>query len=114
QARNVAETSRRIGPVPADATNRPFDFRKLYPLLLLAAVVLVYQNSFHGVFVFDDIDAIVSDQRIRSLTPWSKWARDVRPLVTVSLAFNYAFGELNPVGYHIFNTVIHGLAGLAL
>ena len=37
-----------------------------------------------------------------------------RPVVQLSLAFNYALGGLNVWGYHAFNFVIHVLAGLTL
>ena len=37
-----------------------------------------------------------------------------RPLVNLSFAINYQFGQLNPVGYHIVNAVIHFLSALLL
>ncbi len=37
-----------------------------------------------------------------------------RPLVMLSLAFNYALGRLNTWGYHAFNLIIHLLAALTL
>ncbi len=37
-----------------------------------------------------------------------------RPLVNLSLAFNYALGGTAPFGYHAFNLLVHFLAGLAL
>ena len=37
-----------------------------------------------------------------------------RPLVNLTLAINYAWGGLNPVGYHVVNLVIHLLAALTL
>jgi len=37
-----------------------------------------------------------------------------RPLLYLSVAFNYALGGLNTFGYHLFNLVVHILAGLAL
>jgi hypothetical protein len=40
-------------------------------------------------------------------------ARD-RPLVTLSLAMNYAIGGRNPFSYHLFNLAVHLLAALAL
>ncbi|HXA79862.1 MAG TPA: tetratricopeptide repeat protein [Opitutaceae bacterium] len=37
-----------------------------------------------------------------------------RPIVNLSLAVNYAFGGLDPWGYHALNLAIHMLAGLVL
>jgi tetratricopeptide (TPR) repeat protein len=37
-----------------------------------------------------------------------------RPLVNLSLALNYHFGQLDPVGYHAFNVVVHVLSALVL
>ena len=76
----------------------------IWPLaVIVAAGVLVYLNSFHGVFVFDDHGNIVDNQKIRSFE--HLW--DNRPLVQLSLAVNYYFGELNVWGYHLVNLGIH-------
>ncbi|MHC4446834.1 MAG: glycosyltransferase family protein, partial [Planctomycetota bacterium] len=83
----------------------------IWPLAaIVAAGVLVYLNSFQGVFVFDDHGQIVDNQKIRSFD--HLWGN--RPLVRLSLAVNYHFGELNVWGYHLVNLVIHLLAGLTL
>jgi tetratricopeptide (TPR) repeat protein len=37
-----------------------------------------------------------------------------RPLVNLSLAVNYHFGQLNPRGYHVFNVAIHMLVAILL
>ncbi len=89
--------------------------------LLIAAGILAYGNSFQGEFVYDDIRAIVNNPHIRqvlplsrSLTgPWDSSVRD-RPVVSFSLALNYAAGGLEPWGYHFFNLAVHILAGLTL
>ncbi len=90
-------------------------------LILIAAGILAYSNSFQGEFVYDDIRAIVNNPHIRqvlplsrSLTgPWDSSVRD-RPVVSFSLALNYAAGGLEPWGYHFFNLAVHILAGLSL
>lgn len=88
---------------------------------LILAGFLAYGNSFQGKFVYDDIRAIINNPHIRqvfplirSLTgPGDSSIRD-RPVVSFSLALNYAAGGLAPRGYHLFNLAIHILAGLTL
>jgi tetratricopeptide (TPR) repeat protein len=78
-------------------------------------VLIVYFNSFAGQFVFDDLDNIVSNDTIKSFTTaWQNLGRDYRPLVTFSLAANYAFDGLKVWYYHAFNVAVHVLATLSL
>jgi tetratricopeptide (TPR) repeat protein len=89
--------------------------------VLVAATLLAYANSLSNPFVFDDQNAIVENETIRTLTPittalqpaWQS-ATAGRPLVNLSLAMNYAAGGLSPWGYHATNLVIHLLCGLLL
>ena len=89
--------------------------------LLVVAVSAAYANSFHGPFIFDDDPSIVENKSIRHLgSPRVLAARPDavtttgRPVVNLSLAVNYAIGELNVEGYHAVNLAIHILAALAL
>jgi tetratricopeptide (TPR) repeat protein len=95
--------------------------QKFIPLLVAAVMLLAYQNSFTGPFVFDDVGAIPQNNTIRHL--WQIW--DVlsppasagvggRPVVNFSFALNYAFGGTSVSGYHALNLVIHILAALTL
>ena len=95
------------------------------PRPILAAVVLVgaiaaaYFNSLHGAFVWDDIPTIVDNPLIERLAsvldrPAAVNTTSGRPLVSLSLALNYALGGLNPVGFHLFNVLVHVAAALAL
>jgi tetratricopeptide (TPR) repeat protein len=95
------------------------------PWLVLATLTLavlgVYTNALHGAFFFDDIPSIVESPNLRSLWPLSESMNapggsgaSGRPLVALSLALNYALGELNVFGYHLFNVVVHLLCTLAL
>lgn len=88
------------------------------PILLVAAGLLAYHNSFQGSFVLDDLYAIPGNESIRSLanvfTPPPGTPVAGRPLVNLSLAINYAIGGLNPTSYHVFNLIIHVLAALTL
>jgi len=89
--------------------------RRLIPLLIVAAGIAAYHNSFRDGFVFDDTRYITEDPSIRQLwRPWAVLAHTSRPAVHLSLAVNYALGRLDPWGYHAFNVAIHILAALTL
>ena len=96
-----------------------------HPPRILAAVVLVgavaaaYFNSLHGTFVWDDINSIVQNPLIEHLSavldrPAAVNTSSGRPLVGLSLALNYALGGRDPVGYHLFNVLVHVAAALTL
>ena len=83
----------------------------LIPALLLAAVALVtYWNGLHAPFIWDDDTAIVTNQSIRdipgSLVPPLETPVAGRPVVNLSLAGNFAIGELETTGYHVFNLAV--------
>jgi len=82
------------------------------------AALAAYHNSFSGPFVFDDLASITDNPTIRHLG--SAWSPPVdstaggRPLLNLTFAINYALGGLNVWGYHVFNLLVHTLAGLTL
>jgi len=91
-------------------------------LLLIAATVIAYSNSFGGPFVFDDIGTILNNPTILHLwPPWPALAgppggttASGRPVVNLSLAFNYALGGFDVRSYHGINLTVHLAAGLTL
>jgi len=90
-------------------------------VLIIAAGIWAYHNSFRGPFIFDDVSSIIENPHIRRLWPiWdalSPSARSLvggRPIVNFSLALNYAMGSLAVSGYHVFNLAVHILAALTL
>src|SRR5262245_31708017 len=85
------------------------------PAVVTATGIVAYVGSFRGVFLLDDVRAIVEDRGIRRLvTAWNSPARADRPLVSLSLALCYAISELQAWSYHLFNLAVHLLAALAL
>ncbi len=89
--------------------------QKLIPLLVVATAIWAYHDVFRDAFVFDDIPHISENLHIRRLwPPWDLLSHSSRPVVHLSLAVNYALGGINPWGYHLFNVVVHILAGLTL
>jgi protein O-mannosyl-transferase len=117
------------------------------PLVAALAIVVVtsaaYAKSFDGVLVFDDEPAIASNPHIRRLWPLTESLSappdttvSGRPIVSLSLAINYALAPAdardlfsapaaappavvdalgrNLYGYHLFNLSIHVAAALLL
>jgi hypothetical protein len=90
-------------------------------LLVVAAALWAYHNSFQGPFILDDAVAILKNPTIRHVWPiWEALSQPHqgttagRPIINLSLAVNYAFGNTRVWGYHALNLVIHILAGLTL
>lgn len=83
-------------------------------LLILLAGLLAYSNSFAGKFLLDDRVGILENEQIKH--PWPPWPllKSRRPVVALSLAFNYALGGLKPWGYHFFNLAVHLLSAMLL
>lgn len=91
--------------------------------LLVISGILIYSNTFHNPFVFDDINFITINNPHLHMTRLS-WesikeaAFDAQPghrfLPKISFALNYYFGGENTSGYHLFNLVIHVLTGIIL
>lgn len=90
---------------------------------LVLAAFAAYHNSLGGPMVFDDVPAILENPSIRRLWPPGPVLAPAldggvtvsgRPLVNLSLALNHALGGEAVRGYHLFNLIIHALAGLTL
>ena len=107
-------------PLPRPAFLDSFAARLVGVVLLAAALLAAYANSFHVPLLLDDADSIVDNPTIRSLS--SSWLPPAgsgvttsgRPLLNVSLAINYAIHGTDVVGYHVGNLLIHFLAALVL
>jgi tetratricopeptide (TPR) repeat protein len=93
-------------------------FRWWMPVVLALLCAAAYQNTFHVPFIFDDLPSIVENPAIRRLWPLSEVIASElttlvgRPLISLSLAVNYAFGGYNVTGYHLFNLTVHFLNAL--
>jgi tetratricopeptide (TPR) repeat protein len=95
--------------------------RQFIPVLIIAAGIGAYHNSFQGPFILDDVPSILENPQIRHLWPigeaLSPSANSMvggHPVVNLSLAVNYALGGLAVWGYHALNLTIHILAALTL
>ncbi len=93
-------------------------------ITLFLFLIVIYGNSFHGAWQFDDTPNIVENRNIflKTLdradiakTLYEPGKDSIgRPLSYLSFALNYYVGGLDVVGYHIVNFGIHYLASLFL
>ena len=115
-----------MNPEPTNPPSERLPSRPCRPwlpvLLLLAAGYLVYSNSFHSSLILDDLSSIIRNEGIRRLWPLSAALHPpkgpisfwTRPIVNVSLAWDYANSGENLAGYRRTNLTLHLLAGWAL
>lgn len=89
-------------------------FSKWFALVVIAlAGIVIYSNTYHSPFVFDDIRSIVEKPAIRDVSNFFDLKRipTSRPVVDLTFAINYSFGKLNVFGYHLVNILIHIING---
>jgi tetratricopeptide (TPR) repeat protein len=86
--------------------------RSLHIILIAVLGVIVYSNSLHGQFVFDDRSSILNNPVIKDLGNflWNSTGYEYnrqRFIGYFSFAVNYRIGRLNVTGYHFVNLIIH-------
>ena len=90
-----------------------FDQPLMHALLILILGILVYSNSLHVPFVFDDSFSIVDNPEIRNLPGLISDAlsghayHPNRYVGFLTFALNYHFGGFEVTGYHLVNLLIH-------
>jgi protein O-mannosyl-transferase len=90
--------------------------------IITSLTILVYSNSLTNEFTnWDDESLVVNNGSIRSLgfdnlqkifTP--RAGSTYQPLRLLSYALDYHIWKLNPLGYHLVNTLLHGLSAIFL
>ncbi|MBW2599625.1 MAG: tetratricopeptide repeat protein, partial [Deltaproteobacteria bacterium] len=95
-------------------------------IALFVFLIIIYGNSFHGEWHFDDYSNIIGNRNIElkslSLENIQKTFYGMddshekinRPLSYLSFALNYYTGGTNVFGYHVVNFAIHYLAAVFL
>ncbi|XP_071831327.1 protein O-mannosyl-transferase TMTC3-like isoform X2 [Apostichopus japonicus] len=98
-------------------------------LILLVACIICYSNSLQNGLCFDDTKVIIGNMDIRTTTPLQQlflndyWGRPLheatshksyRPLTILSFRWNYAIHELDPMGYHLINVLLHWVLSVLL
>ena len=81
-----------------------------------------YISSLDCGMCFDDETAIMKNKDLRPSSPWSNlltndfWGKDMaseyshksyRPLTVATFRLNYMLHELEPLGYHLVNVLLH-------
>jgi protein O-mannosyl-transferase len=102
----------------------------IHIFLIVFLCTLVYSNTLHVPFLFDDIPNIVDNPMIKtseaiiqpskfcsgkSMLPEQKYFCDLlrmRYIGYLTFAFNYKVHNLNEFGYHVINLLIHILNGI--
>ena len=94
----------------------------MHILIILTLGFLVYSNTFHVPFVYDDMSFVVGNPGIKDFryfeNPWQvlavpsietnfRWQFITRIVTNFTFALNYALHGLNVSGYHVFNLIIH-------
>ncbi len=94
-------------------------YPKLFALLVISAAGLItFSNSFTNSFHFDDIVGVVRNPAIRDLINIPAYftdpstfglgrTREWRPILQITYAINYAIGGYNPVVFRTFNLLVH-------
>ncbi|MCP4591865.1 MAG: hypothetical protein GY842_14105, partial [bacterium] len=88
-------------------------------IVLLGA--LAYLNTFQVPLIFDDHNSITNNPHVQTLWPLADALSAPpqstvagRPVVSLTLAVNYAISGLEPWSYHLVNLLIHLGAGLLM
>jgi tetratricopeptide (TPR) repeat protein len=93
---------------PAAATVWIRDWSIWYLLGLAALGVILYWNSLHGPFLFDDLDIREPRTSVR-VQDWKAILLGPRPLLILSYALQYrlAGGQFREFDFHVLNLVLH-------
>jgi tetratricopeptide (TPR) repeat protein len=91
-------------------------------ITLFVFLFLIYGNSFHGEFHFDDYSNIVHNSNVhlkdlswKSITKTFYFEGKLyRPFACLSLGLNYYVGGLDVFGYHVVNFAVHYLSAVFL
>lgn len=93
----------------------------MFALLLVLAGTLAYENSFAGMFHYDDFPCIVRNHSLKSLIgTWQATGDEIpgglkrRPVGRWTFALNRTWHDLDPWGYHAVNLAIHLVNGLLI
>jgi protein O-mannosyl-transferase len=105
--------------MPASAPSSAPRAIRLAGLVLAAAIVAAWANSFAGPFVFDDLGVIFDNPSLHHFAtaffpPRSGMTVTGRPLLNATFALNYALSGTDVWSYHALNLLIHLTAGLLL
>jgi protein O-mannosyl-transferase len=99
---------------------KPFIFHLSVFFLLSLISIIIYANTLHSPFLFDDIPNITENPRIRLTEITMQSLKDAafsgpswaRPIPNISFALNYYLDQYHVGGYHAVNLAIHIINGI--
>ena len=82
-------------------------YSPLFHILLISVIgLIVYSNTFHSAFYYDDVPLIAENNTIKALNNF--WPPSgSRYIGMLTFALNYKFHGLAVTGYHIVNLTVH-------
>jgi tetratricopeptide (TPR) repeat protein len=89
-------------------------------LLLVVATLLAYLPALNAGFVWDDDANISRNLPLRTLQGlWALWfepgaTTQYYPMVYTTFWIEYAIWQLDPMGYHVVNVLLHGASAVVL
>ncbi len=89
-------------------------------LALLVLALIAYQQVWHCGYIWDDNFYVTGNSTLRDLRGLGRIWFEVTatpqyyPLVHTSFWLEYHFWGLNPLGFHLVNVILHGLAAILL
>jgi protein O-mannosyl-transferase len=92
----------------------------IFGAFLVLAVAIAYQQVWHAGYIWDDDSYVTKNATLRDLHGlWRIWFEvaatpQYYPLVHTSFWIEHHLWGLNPLGYHLVNLVLHGLAAILL
>jgi len=116
KARPQKNAAARLGPVVPPARSRDW----IFGLVLVLAVIAAYQPVWHAGFIWDDDDYITGNWTLRNLDGLKHIWFDTTatpqyyPLIFTSYWLEYHAWNLNPLGYHVVNVLLHALGAILL
>ena len=87
-----------------------FDNFGMHILVLIVLTVIVYANSLHGMFIFDDQQIILQNPRlmnVHTLNDAFAIGAGWRQLLFLTYGLNYYWSGLDTVSYHLLNVLLH-------
>src|SRR5215471_21389771 len=96
-------------PAVSQGTSR-FDTWPMHLVVLAIVTVVVYANSLHGKFVFDDQQIVLQNPRlmnVHTLNDAVAIGTGWRQLLFLTYGLNYYWSGLDTFSYHIVNVVLH-------
>lgn len=85
-------------------------------IIIVLLTTIVYLNSFHNSFHFDDNYTIIADSLIKDIHNLPAIVSQFlqRPLLRITFAINYCIGGVHVFSYHLFNLLFHIIVSIEL